>query len=428
MNILSIGGSDPSSGAGIQSDIKTFSNHDVYGFTVVTAITSQNTRKVTTIEPVSAKSLRAQLDSILSDFHIDAIKIGMVYNSQIIKVIHSKLRNIKVPIVVDPIIKSTTGAILLKKNALHDYKKMIVPLANVITPNKYEAKALSEISNTKKSAKKIQSMGTKCVIITGATSSNGKISDFVLEESGEYEISGKKILIKNHGSGCNYSASIAVSLAKGNTIYNAVKTAKDYVYQSIKNSKNIGKGVHITYKNTSNGMRELSDSINHFRQIKNIYKIIPECQTNFVFAKKNPKSVMDVLGISGRLVKSGKEVVTAGDIVYGGSQHVGTAVIQVNKKFSEIRSGLNIKYDPKIISKAKKSKYTILSYDRTKEPKKSKQKENSSISWGISNSLNAKSPDVIYHKGDIGKEPMILIFGKNPDDVIKKVSKLIPYH
>ncbi len=376
MNILSIGGSDPSSGAGIQSDVKTFSNHNVYGFTAVTAITSQNTRKVTSIEPVSTKSLRAQLDSILSDFHIDAIKIGMVYNSQIIKVIHSKLRNTKVPI----------------------------------------------------SAKKIQAMGAKCVIITGATSSNSQISDFVLEENRKYVISGKKIPTRNHGSGCNYSASISISLAKGNTIHYAVKTAKDYVYQSIRNSKNIGKGVNITHKNISNGMRELSDSINHFKQIKNIYKIIPECQTNFVFAKKNPKSVMDVLGISGRLVKSGKEVVTAGEIVYGGSQHVGTAVIQVNKKFSEIRSGLNIKYDPKIISKAKKSRYTILSYDRTKEPKKLKQKENSSISWGISNSLNAKSPDIIYHKGDIGKEPMILIFGKNPDDVIRKVSKLRPYH
>jgi len=428
MNILSIGGSDPSSGAGIQSDIKTFSNHDIYGFTVVTAITSQNTRKVTSIEPVSTKSLRAQLDSILSDFHIDAIKIGMVYNSQIIKVIHSKLRNAKVPIVVDPIIKSTTGTMLLKKSALHDYKKMIIPLADVITPNKYEAKVLSGTSNTKKSAKKIQSMGAKCVIITGATSSNGKISDFVLEESREYVISGKKIPIKNHGSGCNYSASIAVSLAKGNTIHNAVKTAKDYVYQSIRNSKNIGKGVNITHKNISNGMRELSDSINHFKQIKNIYKVIPECQTNFVFAKKNPKIIKDVLGISGRLVKSGKEVVTAGEIVYGGSQHVGTAVIQVNKKFPKIRSGLNIKYDPKIISKAKKSKFTVLSYDRSKESKKSKQKENSSISWGISNCINAKSPDIIYHKGDIGKEPMILIFGKNPDDVIRKVSKLRPYH
>jgi len=428
MNILSIGGSDPSSGAGIQSDIKTFSNHDVYGFTVVTAITSQNTRKVTLVEPVSAKGLMAQIDSILSDFHIDAIKIGMVYNSQIIKVIHSKLRNIKVPMVVDPIIKSTTGATLLRKSALHDYKKLIIPLADVITPNKYEAKVLSGIPNINKSAKKIQSMGARCVIITGATSSNSQISDFILEENKKYIISGKKIPIRNHGSGCNYSASIAVSLAKGNTIRYAVKTAKDYVYQSIKNSKNIGKGVHITHKNTSNGMRELSDSINHFKQIKNIYKAIPECQTNFVFAKKNPKIIKDVLGISGRLVKSGKEVVTAGEIVYGGSQHVGTAVIQVNKKFPEVRSGINIKYDPKIIAKAKKSKFTVLNYDRSKEPKKSKQKENSSISWGISNILNAKSPDIIYHKGDVGKEPMILIFGNNPDDVIRKVSKFTPFH
>ena len=424
MNILSIGGSDPSSGAGIQSDIKTFSKYYVYGLTAVTAITSQNTRKVTLIEPVSAKSLKAQLDSIFSDFHVDAIKIGMVYNSQIIKTIHSKLRNIKVPIVVDPIIKSTTGGILLKKNALYDYKKMIVPLAYVITPNKYEAKVLSGSSSTNKSAKKIKSMGAKCVIITGTTSSNGKISDFVLEENKEYTISGKKIPIRNHGSGCNFSASIAVLLAKGNTIHDAVKTAKDYVYQSIKYSKKIGKGINITHKNVLNGSDELEDSINYFKQIKNIYKVIPECQTNFVFAKKNPKTIKDVLGISGRLVKSGKEVVTAGEIVYGGSQHVGTAVIKVNKKFPEIRSCLNIKYDPKIISKAKKSRFTVLSYDRSKEPKKSRQKENSSIAWGITNSLKTKLPDIIYHKGDIGKEPMILIFGKNPQDVIRKVSTL----
>ena len=161
MNILSIGGSDPSSGAGIQSDIKTFSNHNVYGFTVVTVITSQNTKKVTSIEPVSTKSLRAQLDSILSDFRVDAIKIGMVYNSQIIKVIHSKLKNIRIPIVVDPIIKSTTGTILLQKSALRDYKKIIVPLADVITPNKFEAKVLSGISNTNKSAKKNPIDGSK---------------------------------------------------------------------------------------------------------------------------------------------------------------------------------------------------------------------------------------------------------------------------
>jgi len=425
MNILSIGGSDPSSGAGIQSDIKTFSNHNVYGFTVVTVITSQNTRKVTSIEPVSTKSLRAQLDSIFSDFHVDAIKIGMVYNSQIIKIIHSKLRNIKVPIVVDPIIKSTTGATLLEKSALSDYKKMIIPLAYVITPNKYEAKILSGTSNIKKSAQKIQAMGAKCVMITGATSSNSHISDFILEENREYVISGKKIPITNHGSGCTFSASITAMLGNGECDIRIIaKHAKNYVYWSIKNSKKIGTGINITHKDLLNGSRELVDSINYFKQIKNIYKVIPECQTNFVFAKKNPKTIKDVLGISGRLVKSGKEVITAGEIVYGGSQHVGTAVIEVNKKFPEIRSCLNVKYDTKIISKAKKSKFTILSYDRSKEPRKSRQKENSSIAWGITNSLKTKSPDIIYHKGDIGKEPMILIFGRTPHDVIRKVSKM----
>ncbi len=242
MNVLSIGGSDPSSGAGIQSDIKTFSKYYVYGLTAVTAITSQNTKKVTSIEPVSAKSLNAQLDSIFSDFHVDAIKIGMVYNSQIIKIIHSKLRNIKVPIVVDPIIKSTTGTMLLKKSALNDYKKMIIPLACVITPNKYEAKILSGISNIKKSAKKIQAMGAKCVIITGATSSNSHIADFILEGNKEYVISGKKIPITNHGSGCTFSASITAMLGKGErNIRITANHAKNYVYWSIKNSKKIEK-------------------------------------------------------------------------------------------------------------------------------------------------------------------------------------------
>jgi len=424
MNILTVGGSDPSSGAGIQSDIRTFSYFDVYGFTVITAITSQNTRRVSNIEPVSAKNLRLQLDSVLSDFHIDAIKIGMVYNSDIIKVIYSKLKNCHVPIIVDPIIKSTTGTTLLKKNALDYYKKMIVPLADVITPNKYEAKILSGITNVQKSAKKIQTLGAKSIIITGASISKGIISDFILEKNTEYQISGKMIPIRNHGSGCNYSASIAVSLAKQNPLRYAVRTAKKYTYNSIKNSKNIGKGVRITHQQDSVEKMELLDSINDFKQIKNVYKIIPECQTNFVLAKKRPKTLKDVLGVSGRLVKSGKEIMTAGEIIYGGSHHVGTAVIEVNKKFPNIRSGLNIKFDPKIISKAKSCGLEVLSYDRKKEPKKSKLKEGSSIKWGINYTLKTKPPDVIYHKGDVGKEPMILVFGDTPNDVIKKISKM----
>ena len=424
MNILSIGGSDTSSGAGIQSDIKRFSNNGFYPFTLITAITSQNTKKITSIEPVSKRSLELQMESVLSDFHIDAVKIGMVFNTQIIKAIHSKLKNSKFPIVVDPIIKSTTGRLLLKKNALPDYRKMIIPLADVITPNRYESKILTGITDARKAAKKIQSMGAKNVIITGFTESNNKIYDFILEPNNQYKISGKKLPIVNHGSGCDYSASMTESLAKGLPISKAVKIAKKFVYQSIKNSINIGKGINITHQEIPKDALSLHNSIDEFRQIKNIHRVIPECQTNFVFAKTNPKTINDVLGISGRLVKTGKEIEIAGQIVYGGSQHVASAVIEVNKKFPEILSCINIKYDKKIILKAKKLGLTVLSYDRIKEPKKIKSKENSSIIWGVANSLKNKCPDLIYHKGDIGKEAMILIFGINPNNVIKKVSKL----
>ena len=424
MNVLSIGGSDPSSGAGIQSDVKTFENHDVYGFTVITAITSQNTKKISKISPISAKDIRTQLESVLSDFQIDAIKIGMVYDSSIIKIVNTMIKNQKCPIVVDPIIQSTTKKILLKKSAINNYKKYIIPLATIITPNKKEAKILSGSSKAEDAAKELQKLGAKNVIITGFRESEKEIEDFVMEVDNNYILKGKKIKIINHGSGCNYSASITASLARKKSIYEATVTAKEYVYQSIKKSKNLGKGIKITHKEISKIQKELSHSILDFQNIKSVSKLIPECQTNFVFSKNKPKTIKNVLGISGRLVKSGNNVIQAGELVFGGSQHVATAVIQVSKKFSKIRSAINIKYEPKIITNAKKHRMSVLSYDRKNESKKSKSKENSSISWGISSCLKSNIPDIIYHKGDFGKEPMIIVFGETPAEVVRKI-KLI---
>jgi len=172
MNLLSIGGSDPSSGAGIQSDVKAFAEFNTYGLTVITAITGQNTSSFGMIEPVSQKILKNQLESIVSDFKIDGIKIGMVFNSQIIKTLHHQLKKLKIPIVVDPVLKSTTGGMLIERDAIVDFQKYIIPLATVITPNKFEAEILSKTKiNSKrdleKSAKIIQKMGAKNVVITG---------------------------------------------------------------------------------------------------------------------------------------------------------------------------------------------------------------------------------------------------------------------
>ncbi|MFB5608690.1 MAG: bifunctional hydroxymethylpyrimidine kinase/phosphomethylpyrimidine kinase [Nitrosarchaeum sp.] len=433
MNLLSIGGSDPSSGAGIQSDIKAFESLNAYGLTVITAITGQNTTKFGMVEPVSQKMLKNQIDSIMSDFKIDGIKIGMVYNSEIIKTIHRELKNEKNPIIIDPVIKSTTGGLLIEKLSVNDFKKYLIPLATVITPNKFEAEFLSKIKiNSKdslqKAAQKIQNMGAKNIVITGIETKNNTISDFILEKENQYTISGKKIPKSNHGSGCNYSSSLLFSIVKGDKLKDAVKFSKQFTYNSINDAKKIGRGISITQtKNNDKIHTELTNAINKFTEIKDIYKYIPECQTNFVFSKKNPKSIKDVLGVSGRIVKTGNNVTVAGDLSYGGSKHVATALITLNKKFPEISSAINLKYDKEIISKLNKSKLLITSYDRSVEPKMVKDKDGSSVSWGIKHAIknSEKPPDVVYHKGDFGKEPMIIIFGETPALIIEKISKWI---
>jgi len=431
VNLLSIGGSDPSSGAGIQSDLRIFSTDNVYWLTVITAITGQNTLKFGKVEPVSVNILKNQLQLVFSDFKIDGIKIGMVYDSQIIKTIYQQLKKSKIPIVVDPVIKSTTGGELLKKSAIKDYQKYIIPLATVITPNKYEAEILSKTKiNSKnipeKTAKVIQKMGAKNVSITGIQANENKISDFIFEKSEKYVISGNKISKINHGSGGNYASAILFSLAKNKSIKESLRFAKQYTYDSIKNAKKIGKGIAITDINKKDSIeRELSESIQKFTGIKNIYKNIPECQTNFVYSKKNPKSIKEILGISGRIVKAGKKVIVAGDLEYGGSKHVATALLTVNKKFPQIQSAINIKYQNTTISKIKKLKFIVSRYDRNQEPIDVKNK-GSTIEWGIKSAIKnlKESPDVIFHIGGFGKEPMIIIFGDTPKKILKKISKI----
>ena len=296
---------------------------------------------------VKEKMLKNQLQAVFSDFKIDGIKIGMVYNSQIIKVIHNQLKKLKIPIIVDPVIKSTTGGTLLEKSAIKDFQKYIIPIATAITPNEYEAKILSntktKISN-KKIAQRIQKLGSKNVIITGIKSKNNEIKDFVLEKNKNYFISDKKISKINHGSGDIYSVSLLYSLVKGNNLKKSLEFAKQTTFDAVKNAKKRGKGIAITDIQNQDSINEkLTNAINKFTEIKDIYKSIPECQTNFVYSKEKIKNTNNILGVSGRIVKAGKKVLVAGNLEYGGSKHVATAllIMIIWGSFSEFLVDLN---------------------------------------------------------------------------------------
>ena len=431
MNLLSIGGSDPSSGAGIQSDVLSFSSMNAYPLTAVTAITVQNTSKFTNVEPISPKIFDEQLESILEDFRIDGIKIGMVYNSKIIKIIYKKLQKLKIPIVIDPVIKSTTGGTLIEKNAIKDFKKFIVPLATVLTPNKYEAEILSKIpiqndASLKNAAEILQKFGAKNIIITGLELKKNKITDFVLEKNFTWTITNKKMPGTNRGSGGNFAAILLFALTNKKKLKQAITIAKKQTLHGIIEARKIGKGIPITNSNyTDKISQELKNAINEFVKMKGIYKEIPECQTNFVYSKKNPNSIKEILGIEGRIVKTGKKITVAGKLTYGGSKHVATSLLTVNRKFPEIRSAINLKYQKSRMVRLRDSGLISKSYDRTKEPRKVKTK-GSSIKWGTEFAIKnlETAPDVIFHSGDYGKEPMIMIFDENPTKLMKKIRKI----
>ena len=144
-----------------------------------------------------------------------------------------------------------------------------------------------------------------------------------------------------------------------------------------------------------------------------------------MFARKNPKSLNDILGVSGRIVKVENNAVVAGSLKYGGSRHVGSAVLEMVKKFPAIRSGINIKYDKEFIKKAISKKLSVSHYERKSEPSKTRTREGNTISWGVKNAIKSSKPvDLIFHKGDLGKEPMIMIFGTTPNAVLGKLVKI----
>ena len=430
MNLLTIAGSDPSSGAGIQGDVKTFSALDAYGLSVVTAVTSQNTSGFFDAKAISPSLVRNQIRAVLEDFHISSIKIGMVYDRQTIIAIHSELKDLEIPIVLDPVFKSTTGGILQKANAFLHFKKFLIPLANIITPNIMEAEKISKIkikttNDLRNAALKIQKMGSRNVVIKGGhLHKSNKVTDLLLEDTGRFStFSHKRMSFESHGGGCNFSAALCVSIARGKKIHDAVNFARLYTLESMRNAKKISHGIRIVSPHRNNDVEfQLQDAISKFVSIRRVHEYIPEVQTNFVYSVSRPSSIDDILGIDGRIVRTGKSVTVAGELRYGGSRHVASALLEMSRKFPDIRSAINIKYEDRMIKRYTDNGFKVSSYDRRLEPHMIQDKEGKTVSWGIKEAIkNMRTPpDIIYHKGAFGKEPITLIFGKSPTEVLKK--------
>ena len=248
--ILVIAGSDSSAGAGIQADLKTAQAFGCYAQTAITAVTAQDTRGVTAIHAVPPGVVVAQIDACLSDIGADAIKIGMLGSARIAKAVAAVLRKRarRIPVILDPVMVSTSGHRLLPANAVAAMTKDLFPLAALVTPNIPEAKALAQLKSTRRddaecAARKLIAMGAGAALIKGGHATRATIED-VLAWKGAVEVYAfPRIRTRHtHGTGCTLSTAIACGLAQGLSLPLAVGKAREYVQHAIETAPGLGKG------------------------------------------------------------------------------------------------------------------------------------------------------------------------------------------
>ncbi len=247
---LIIAGSDSSSGAGLQADLKTCAAHNVYAATVITAITAQNTIGVNEVINVTSSMIESQLKAISEDLKISIIKIGMLSNTQIIETISYCLKKyfLDIPVILDPVMVAKGGQSLLNIDSIESLKKELFPKSFLITPNLPEAEKL--LKKEIKTAKDMQSsielfnnIEIKNVLMKGGHLSEEKITDLLLNEGKVYKFISDKIETPNtHGTGCTLASAVACNLFKGLNLYDSVSNARNYVMGCIKNPFVIGNG------------------------------------------------------------------------------------------------------------------------------------------------------------------------------------------
>ena len=247
--VLTIAGSDPSGGAGLQADLKTFSRFQIYGMAVVATLTAQNTVGVRAVVEVDPDFVGQQLDAVLQDIFPQAAKTGMLLTAGVIEIVARKVKEYRIAnLVVDPVMISSSGATLMKPDAIAVFCAELLPAAFLVTPNIDEASALTgmtirTLDDVEKSAVRIHELGARHVLIKGGHLGGEEATDVLFDGSEYFHFRSARLANRNtHGTGCVLSAAIAAQLALGKPIKEAIRLGKEFVTNAIKNGLQIGKG------------------------------------------------------------------------------------------------------------------------------------------------------------------------------------------
>jgi hydroxymethylpyrimidine/phosphomethylpyrimidine kinase len=425
---LTIAGSDSGGGAGIQADLKSFAAVGVHGTSVVTCVTAQNTRAVRSVFPVPAAEVTAQLRAILDDFDIRAAKTGMLFSADIVRAVAAGLPRGGFPLVVDPVMVATVGASLEQEGFQEALVERLLPRADLVTPNRFEAERLAgfrvkRLEDAERAARAIRKLGPKAVLVKGGHLS-GSLVDVLFDGRRMERFSGFRHDKELHGAGCTLAASIVAYLALGQSLPEAVESARRRVAAGFEASYRAGRGVaiiashvvpdrHAVWQAVTDAAPKLARTIP--------LDLVPEVGINVGYALPGARGPEDVCALQGRIVRVGGHLEPIGRAAFGASRHIARIILTAMRFDPASRSATNLKYRPQNARRLRSARLRLASFDRGREPEGV-----STMEWGTEQAIVEAGaiPDVIYDEGAVGKEGMMRVLGRDPEDVLRKVRRI----
>jgi len=426
MAVLLVAGLDTGGGAGLKADIETVSALGEHPLPVLTAVTYQNPSEVRGYHTLPPEVVREGIRAVKGSFEVKAVKIGMLGSGEVARVVREETEGLTR--VFDPVLSSSTG-----KKLIDDAEslKTLIP-GSIVTPNVPEAEALTGIEirsaeDMKESARVlVEELGAEGAVVKGG---HLNLTDVLYWRGEFYEFPGERAEGFTHGTGCVFSSALATFLAKGFELPEAVEKAKRFVEGSIRFSKAESKAVNPLWELQRDAHRwrareELEKAVEELMAFgERLNPHVPEVGTNFALATP----FGEVFAVKGRIVRYGQTIKPVGPVKLDASDHLKRALLKMREFYPEIKAVLNLRYSEELIEKAEGVGLVVSFYDRREEPEEVKRAERGTMEWGIERAVKraGKRPDVVYHLGDWGKEPMFLVFGRDAGEVVERVRKLL---
>jgi hydroxymethylpyrimidine/phosphomethylpyrimidine kinase len=436
--VLTIAGFDPSSGAGIARDLDVFFALGIHGLAIPTVLTVQDHKGVHAIDPVPLETFSKML-ATLGTLTLDGIKTGVLLRRSYMESVLSFLEaRTGVLYVCDPVLQAKNGFSFADDEAVEYLKDRLIARVDVITPNIEEAQRLcgekiDSVEDMEEAGRYLLHLGAKAVVIKGGHL-RGSPVDLLLVGKEKVVYERARLEEEIHGTGCLFSSLMLSFLVLGLPPSEAFIQTEKWVELFLRQRYRIEcDGYFYTSSSFLSREAEKMRMLMSMRKFKerllssDLACLVPEVQMNVGYALPCPRGVEDVCAFPGRIgVRKGR-LYFKGEPEFGSSSHVARLVIQYMKQFPSFRCCANVRYSEEYVRRAKKNGLRVLPLDRRKEPEHVRQREGESLPYLLEMAIEREKepPDLIYDLGDVGKEPMIRLFGKDPFDVLKKMEMLL---